>query len=95
MPAVTSSGVLAGIGVKALPVAQRVDTSLDPNITIGARMAPGNKDILDYYLFPSFDVLADHCRLARTNGFVLDVYHAPDLTPLRNLARPTLLPEAA
>jgi DNA invertase Pin-like site-specific DNA recombinase len=73
----------------------RFDTSLDPDITIGARMAPGNKDILDYYLFPSFDVLADHCRLARTNGFVLDVYHAPDLTPLRNLARPTLLPEAA
>jgi hypothetical protein len=72
----------------------RFDTSLDPDITIGARMAPGNKDILDYYLFPSIDVLTDHCRLARTNGFV-DVYHARDLTPILNLARPTLLPEAA
>lgn len=73
----------------------RFDTSLDPDITIGARMAPGNKDILDYYLFPSIDVLSDHCRLARTNGFVLDVYHALDLTPILNLARPILLPEAA
>jgi len=73
----------------------RFDTSLDPDITIGARMAPGNKDILDYYLFPSIDVLSDHCRLATTNGFVLDVYHARDLTRLLKLARPTLLPEAA
>jgi hypothetical protein len=35
----------------------RFDTSLDPDITIGARMAPGNTTILDYYLFPSIDVL--------------------------------------
>lgn len=73
----------------------RFETSLDPDITIGARMAPGNTTILDYYLFPSIDVLADHCRLAEHNGFVLDVYRATDLTPLVNLARPHLLPEAA
>jgi hypothetical protein len=42
----------------------RFDTSLDPNITIGARMAPGNTTILDYYLFPSIDVLTAQCRLA-------------------------------
>jgi len=73
----------------------RFDTSLDPDITVGARMAPGNASILDYYLFPSIDVLSDHCRLAAQNGLVLDVYRAPFLTPLMNLARPTLLPEAA
>ena len=73
----------------------RFDTSLDPDITIGARMAPGNTTVLDYYLFPSIDVLSDHCRLAENNGFVLDVYRATDLTPLVNLARPHLLPEAA
>ena len=73
----------------------RFDTSLDPDITIGARMAPGNTTILDYYLFPSIDVLADHCRLAEDNGFVLDVYRASDLTSLINLARPHLLSEAA
>ena len=58
-------------------------------------MVPGNKSILDYYLFPSIDVLSDHCRLAATNALVLDVYYARDLTPLLNLARPTLLPETA
>jgi hypothetical protein len=73
----------------------RFDTSLDPDITVGARMAPGNMSILDYYLFPSIDVLSDHCHLAVQNGLVLDVYRAPLLTPLINLARPTLLPEAA
>jgi len=73
----------------------RFDTSLDPDITVGVRMAPGNTSILDYYLFPSMDVLSDHCRLAVQNGFVLDVYRATFLTPLINLARLTLLPEAA
>jgi hypothetical protein len=73
----------------------RFDTSLNPDITVAARMAPDNSAILDYYLFPSIDVLSDHCRLARENGMVLDVYRTPDLTSLVNLARPTLLPEAA
>jgi hypothetical protein len=73
----------------------RFDTSLDPDITIGARMAPGNSTILDYYLFPSIDVLADHCRLCPENGVVLDVYRFPDLALVVNLSRPTPLPEAA
>lgn len=73
----------------------RFDTSLDPDITIAARMAPGNSTILDYYLFPSIDVLSDHCRLASENGLVLDVYRVADLTLLVNLARPTILPEVA
>jgi hypothetical protein len=41
------------------------------------------------------DVLSDHSRLAVQNGFELDVYRATFLTPLINLARLTLLPEAA
>jgi DNA invertase Pin-like site-specific DNA recombinase len=73
----------------------RFDTSLDPDITIGVRMAPGNATILDYYLFPGIDVLADHCRLAPKNGFLLDVYRSADLAPLVKLSRRTLLPEAA
>jgi DNA invertase Pin-like site-specific DNA recombinase len=73
----------------------RFDTSLDPDITIGARMAPGNTTILDYYLFPSIDVLTDHCRLAPENGIVLDVYRVTDLASLVNLSRQTLLPEVA
>jgi DNA invertase Pin-like site-specific DNA recombinase len=73
----------------------RFDTSLAPDITVGLRMSPGNATILDYYFFPSIDVLSDRCRLAGDNSFVLDVYRAPFLTPLINLSRPTLLPEAA
>jgi DNA invertase Pin-like site-specific DNA recombinase len=73
----------------------RFDTSLNPDITIAARMAPGNASILDYYLFPSMDVLANRCRLAQDNGFVLDVYRTTNLTPLVRIARTILLPEAA
>ena len=73
----------------------RFETSLDPDITIAARMAPDNTKILDYYLFPSIDGLADQCRLAQDNGFVLDVYRATDLNPIIRLARRALLPEVA
>lgn len=73
----------------------RFDTSLDPDITVAARMAPGNNSILDYYLFPAIDVLTDQCRLAPENGFVLDVYRFADLAPLINVARTTVVPEAA
>ncbi len=73
----------------------RFDTSLNPDITIAARMAPGNTSILDYYLFPSMDVLSSRCRLAQDNGFVLDVYRTTDLSPLIRVARTIFLPEVA
>jgi DNA invertase Pin-like site-specific DNA recombinase len=73
----------------------RFDTSREPDITVGARMTPDNTRVLDYYLFPGIDVLSEQCRLAATNGLVLDVYQATDLTPLYNIARSTLVPEAA
>jgi DNA invertase Pin-like site-specific DNA recombinase len=73
----------------------RFDTSLNPDITIAVRIGPDNTSVLDYYLFPSMDVLAKRCRLAQNNGFVLDVYRTPDLLPLVRLARHILLPEAA
>jgi DNA invertase Pin-like site-specific DNA recombinase len=73
----------------------RFDASVKPDITIAARMAPGNASVLDYYLFPSIDILASQCRLARENGFVVDVYRTTDLTPLLRIARTVLLPEAA
>jgi hypothetical protein len=58
-------------------------------------MAPGNATLLDYYVFPSIDVLSDKCRLAPENGIVLDVYRADNLDKLVNLSRQTLLPEVA
>ena len=78
--------MLQTIGDARLTLAKEPDDSFD---------APGNTNILDYYLFPSIDVLSDHCRLSPDNGMVLDVYRAPNLTSLVNLTRPTLIPEAA
>lgn len=33
----------------------RLETGLLPDITVAVRMAPGNRDILDYYLLPAID----------------------------------------
>ena len=66
----------------------RLDASLAPDITIGApRLAAGNESILDYYLFPSIDALAERIRLAPENGFVLDVYRFDDLSFFFSLCR--------
>ena len=71
----------------------RLNTSLLADITVSARMAPGNTSILDYYLFPSIDVPSNRFRLSVDNALGLDVYrNAHSLLPLINLSRPTLLP---
>jgi hypothetical protein len=58
-----------------------------PDITVAARLAPGNETVLDYYLFPRIDVLAARLLLAPQNGFVIDVYRFDDLTFFLDLAR--------
>jgi DNA invertase Pin-like site-specific DNA recombinase len=73
----------------------RFDTSLDPDITIAARLDPANTSILDYYLFPSIDVVSYRCSLAPHNGVVLDVYRTKDLSALCYLAQQVQLPEVA
>ena len=73
----------------------RLDASLAPDITIGARLAAGNEAILDYYLFPSIDALAERIRLAPENGFVLDVYRFDDLSFFFSLSRRQTIEEAA
>ena len=73
----------------------RLDTSLSPDITIAARLRPGNEAILDYYLLPSIDALADRIRLAPENGLLLDVYRFADLSFFLNLVRRHALEEVA
>ena len=73
----------------------RFDASLDPDITIAARLDTANASILDYYLFPAIDVVSYCCSLAPENGIVLDVYRAKDLSGLFYLAQRTLLAEVA
>ena len=73
----------------------RLDASLAPDITLAARLQPGNQEILDYYLFPGIDSLSEQLRLAPQNSFVLDVYRFEDLSFFFDLARRQNLEEAA
>lgn len=73
----------------------RLDTSLAPDITIGARLAPGNETVLDYYLIPSIECLAVRICLAPENGFTLDVYRFADLSFFLGLARQSEIEDAA
>ena len=72
----------------------RLDHSLNPDVTIAARLMPGNQEILDYYMFPSMDALEERVRLKQANALALDVYRFKDLTPLLNLVRRVHLKEA-
>jgi DNA invertase Pin-like site-specific DNA recombinase len=66
----------------------RLDASLEPDITVAVRMAPGNQQPQDFYLLPWIDVgRADALRLADNNGIGLDAYRADDLSPLYHLSR--------
>jgi hypothetical protein len=73
----------------------RFDTSLLPDITIAARLSPGNQVILDYYLFPRVDVLWQRLRLRPDNGVVLDLYRFENLKFFECLARTVSVEEAA
>ena len=73
----------------------RLDTSLVPDITVVARMQPGNEAVLDYYCLPDIDGLADRLRLGPKNGFVLDVYRFDTLSFLFKLARRQIVEEVA
>lgn len=65
----------------------RLDVSLAPDITVAARLQPGNQAIMDYYLLPNIDELSEELNLSAENGFVLDVYRFTDLSLLFDLAR--------
>jgi hypothetical protein len=71
----------------------RLENSLDPDMTIGSRLAPGNEDILDYYLFPKIEVLAARVRLAGENGILLDAYRFENLDFFFSMARRTRIEE--
>ena len=51
----------------------------------------GEHKYLGLLPFPEHGRLANRCRLARDNGFVIDVYRTTDLSPLLRIARTVLL----
>lgn len=73
----------------------RLENSLDPDVTIAARLGPGNREILDYYLLPSMGALVDKLRLAPENGIVLDIHRFENLNFFISLARRVAVEEAA
>ena len=73
----------------------RLDNSLGPDVTIAARLRPGNQEILDYYLLPAIDRLSEQLRLASDNGVVLDVYRFENLNFFVSMGRRALIGYAA
>ncbi len=52
----------------------RFDTGLHPDITVAVRMAPGNRQIFDYYLLPRVELASSDLRLKEDNGIYWDTY---------------------
>ncbi len=65
----------------------RFDTGLNPDVVIAARLQPGNEEILDYYLLPRMDILAEHLSFRLENGLLLDVYRYSNLDLFMEMAR--------
>jgi len=65
----------------------RFDAGLVPDITIAARLSPGNQSVQDYYLLPSIDLLWKRLNLAPDNGVCLDLYRFDTLNFFLNLAK--------
>jgi DNA invertase Pin-like site-specific DNA recombinase len=63
----------------------RLDTGLQPDITIAVRMDDYNQNVLDYYLLPRIDMTAVTLRLAEDNGVYLDTYRYETLEQLFEL----------
>lgn len=73
----------------------RLEKSLNPDVTIAARLQPDNRSILDYYLLPGLDFISKKLRLSHDNGVVLDVYRFENLNFLFSMARRSSVSEAA
>ena len=73
----------------------RLDTALNPNLTIVVRMRRGNDGPLDYYLLPRLDMHEAVLRLCEFNGLSLDCYRFDDLSHLYRMAARKQIKEAA
>jgi DNA invertase Pin-like site-specific DNA recombinase len=73
----------------------RFDSGLRPDITVAVRMAPSNREPLDYYILPRIDIDERVLRLADENGARIDAYRTDTLTTFFQLAARTPLREVA
>ena len=63
----------------------RLDTKLNPDITVAIRMDDANDQPKDYYLLPRLDMRDAVLRLAEYNGLSLDAYRYGSLEPFFQL----------
>ena len=73
----------------------RLDTGLAPDLTVAVRMNANNKEPLDYYLLPFFDMSGDRIRLAHDNGLMLDAFRFENLDYFFTMAERTRITEIA
>jgi hypothetical protein len=73
----------------------RVDSGLNPDITIAVRMDSGNRSPLDYYLLPRLDLTFHKLLLAEVNPIGLETYRFDTLDFFLGMARRVPIPEAA
>ena len=73
----------------------RMDTGLNPDITVAVRMSADNQTPLDYYLLPSLDMTFEKLLLAEDNAVSLDTYRFVTLDFFFGMARRARIPEAA
>jgi len=73
----------------------RLDSGLEPDITIAIRIDANNQQALDYYLLPSIDVQNPKIRLSENNGLALDAYRFDDLELFFTLTERTEIKRAA
>ncbi len=57
----------------------RLDTGLDPDVTVAIRLDSSNERPLDYYLLPRLDFSDRRLRFGEQNGFELDGYRFDSL----------------
>ncbi|MBX3574479.1 MAG: recombinase family protein [Mesorhizobium sp.] len=82
-------------GAGALRWKVRLDTALNPDLTIVVRMGRGNERPLDYYLLPRLDMHEAVFRLCEFNGLSLDCYRFDDLSHFYAMATRKQISEAA
>jgi DNA invertase Pin-like site-specific DNA recombinase len=73
----------------------RLDSGLQPDITVALRMDAANRAVVDYYLLPRIDITVARLRLKEENGFSLDAYRFDSLESFFYLAARTRIRTAA
>ncbi len=73
----------------------RLDTALNPDVTVVARMDEENDHPKDFYILPRLDMRSALLRLAEYNGLSFDAYRFDDLSSFYRMAARRRLRNAA